>query len=74
MSSVKPPLGLLPERTWKEQRLTDINEAIKRYADANLPISLEWLKQRDILIQDIFYSKINGACETCISKCENCKN
>ena len=32
---VKPPLGIIPKKIWKEQRLGDLRDAIDRYLEAN---------------------------------------
>ena len=38
----KPPLGIMPESLFLEQRLHDILEAISRYQEADMPIPPEW--------------------------------
>ena len=49
----KPPLGIIPEKLWKEQRLEDINNAIKRYIDANVTIQRQWIEERNKLLLEL---------------------
>jgi len=53
MKENKPPIGIMPEIMWKGQRLSDIDEAIKRYQEAGLPISTAWIFERNNLLYDI---------------------
>lgn len=39
----KPPLGIIPEWLWKEKRLEELRTAIKRYAEANQAIPINWI-------------------------------
>jgi hypothetical protein len=41
----KPPLGIIPLWLHNEQRLDEINSAITRYSEANLPIPLSWVTE-----------------------------
>lgn len=43
----KPPLGIMPEWRWKELRVEELNEAIKRYSEAGLRAPDEWLRELD---------------------------
>lgn len=38
----KPPRGLVPQRIWNEQRMANIEAAIKRYKEAGFDIPKEW--------------------------------
>lgn len=57
----KPPLGLVPKSLWQEQRLYDIEQAIKRYMGTLYPIPREWLDERDELIDLIRDRNVNGS-------------
>ena len=41
--SIAPPIGLIPEKFWKEERVTEILAAMARYTDANMVIPKEWI-------------------------------
>lgn len=60
----KPPIGLMPMFIHNEQRLTEINDAISRYALSNLPIPKEWLNERETLISwtksNLYNNDTNG--------------
>jgi len=49
----KPPKGIIPEYLWKEQRLQDIDAAIKRYQEAGCAISTAWIFERNNLLYDL---------------------
>lgn len=53
--SKKTPLGLTPQRLWKElirrQRLDEIKEALKRYVDADAAIPFEWVIEYNKIIE-----------------------
>jgi len=38
-----PPIGVMPQQLWKEQRLQEPHAAIKRYIEAENAVPLEWL-------------------------------
>jgi len=42
---VKPPLGLMPQSIWKENRRDEVRAAIRRYIDANHDVPAEWLRE-----------------------------
>jgi len=42
---VKPPLGVVPEFIWKEQRFNDLDAAIKRYSEAKKPVPISWISE-----------------------------
>ena len=50
--SSKPPLGVIPEWLWKEQRRADLSGAIQRYSEKHLMFSIpaEWFDELDRLI------------------------
>jgi len=56
----KPPLGVMPERLWKERRISDLIRAIGEYADdPNRKPKPEWcLELADLLV---WYAD-SGAC------------
>ena len=41
----KPPLGLIPEHTWKRMRIRDIVAAMDRYNDTGNAIPSEWFTE-----------------------------
>lgn len=52
--SIKPPLGLMPEWFWKEKRLQDIKDAIRRYlTQSQIPIPSEWIAEQSLLEEQI---------------------
>lgn len=53
-NAVKPPLGIIPEKLWKEQRATELAECIGRYKD-NLgnPKVRDWIEELDKLLGEI---------------------
>lgn len=50
---IKPPLGILSEWLWKEQRLEELNAAIKRYSDRGMEISPNCSSEKHYLEQEI---------------------
>jgi len=50
---VKPPLGIIPKKIWKEQRLGDLRDAVERYLEANQRVPIEWIKEYNELLEDI---------------------
>lgn len=53
---VKPPLGIVPERIFLEQRVIDITEAMARYANARKPIPDKWIEELQSIQWDKLYS------------------
>jgi hypothetical protein len=53
MTNQPPPIGIMPERIWKEQRLCDLHAAVKRYIDAKIPVPDEWLWEMHALHRDL---------------------
>lgn len=42
----KPPLGLMPEIIWLEQRIDEVHKAILRYTNINKRVPQEWIEER----------------------------
>ena len=42
VTKVKPPLGIVPEVIWYEQRIQEIEEAIERFTQVGKDIPIEW--------------------------------
>jgi hypothetical protein len=49
----KPPLGLIPKELWLQERLENIKRAIIRYAESEYSIPVEWIEERDELLEKI---------------------
>lgn len=53
----RPPLGIIPKDIYylnaDKKRLSDLQDAIARYYNADLPINLEWIKEYNELITKI---------------------
>ena len=41
----KPPLGLMPEKIWREQRIEEIVDAMHRYIEAGKDMPDDWMKE-----------------------------
>lgn len=50
---VKPPLGVIPKKIWKEQRLRELRDAVGRYLEANQIVPIEWIEEYNQLLDDI---------------------
>lgn len=50
---VNPPLGIIPKKIWKEQRLGDLRDAIDRYLEANQRVPVEWIEEYNELLEDV---------------------
>lgn len=48
--SIAPPIGLKPRSIQNRMRITEIQDAIKRYVDAIVPIPQEWFDELNDLI------------------------
>lgn len=48
----KPPLGIMPKKTWKQIRYQDVAEAIKRYWDTGKKIPIEWIEEYNDFMDD----------------------
>lgn len=49
----KPPLGIIPEKNWKEERFFELRAAISRYADGGYPIKPEWFTEYNKLQKEL---------------------
>lgn len=49
----KYPLGIMPEKFWKEARLHDLGETIVRYVQAGCPIKQEWVDEYNKLHKEV---------------------
>lgn len=49
----KPPLGIIPEWAWKEQRHKELNDAIHRYIDAGVGVPINWIAEHYALGMEI---------------------
>lgn len=46
----KPPLGLKPRWLHEKQRVKEICDAMERYAQARMPVPVEWITElKDLL-------------------------
>ena len=43
----RPPIGILPKHMWIYNRLRDLEDAIRRYEDANFKVPEQWILERD---------------------------
>lgn len=50
---VNSPLGVIPKKIWKEQRLGDLRDAIDRYLEANQRVPVEWIEEYNELLVDV---------------------
>lgn len=51
----RPPLGVMPEKLWREHRLSDLHEAVKRYREADKQIPFNWQIEINKLNDEIIY-------------------
>lgn len=49
----KPPIGIQPERIWKEKRLAELQDTIKRYLETGLCISVDWVVEYNKLNEEM---------------------
>jgi len=47
----KPPLGIMPRFIWIDARKSEIQSALDRYIESNMPIPLEWIEEYNELIR-----------------------
>jgi len=52
MKTEKPPIGIMPEQIWKENRLTDLRKAISRYISGCYVVPIEWITEYNKLIEE----------------------
>ncbi|MGJ1352370.1 hypothetical protein ACR79P_08385 [Sphingobacterium spiritivorum] len=49
----KPPIGVVPDYIWKEQRIKELSAAIARFLESSyFIISESWIKEYNSLIQE----------------------
>jgi len=60
MSKQPPPIGIMPERLWKERRLCDLHAAIKRHIEAKVEVPIEWLWEMYTLHRDLSPDSANA--------------
>lgn len=57
MPKVKPPLGVMPQKYWwdkvRDERVIALNNAMVRYFEANKEIPIDWVKERNELLNKI---------------------
>ncbi len=67
--SKKPPVGLIPEFVFEEDRqydrITQIIDAMQRYADADEDIPSEWIKELSKRVE-LYRSSIPPQNNTCV--------
>ena len=52
MESIKkPPLGVMPKDVWDRKRIQNLSSAINRYLFNRKEIPIEWVKERNKLIE-----------------------
>jgi hypothetical protein len=51
--SKKPPLGLVPKWVRQRERYYEICQAIARYYDADKQIPIEWIVERNDLLEQL---------------------
>ena len=49
----KPPLGVIPEDIWLEQRAIAVAEAIIRYLKDSTPVPIKWTEELNDLVLDL---------------------
>ena len=49
----KPPIGVMPKKLYKQQRMDDLKGAIDRYKEANKPIPIEWVTEYNQLVYEM---------------------
>lgn len=45
VQEVKPPQGVVARRVHDGNRLTELFDAMERYANARLPVPIEWVEE-----------------------------
>lgn len=56
--SNKPPIGLIPERFHKEERVVEVAEAIIRYLENYIEVPVIWIDEYNKLIKELRGSKL----------------
>ena len=49
----KPPIGITPRGIWLMDRYEKLKSAIKRYMDADLNVSVEWITEFNQLQEEL---------------------
>lgn len=49
----KPPLGIMPKNIWESIRFNELQMAINRYLDDQLPIPLEWIEEYNEFVKKL---------------------
>ena len=52
----KPPLGIIPHRIWVEERIDELQGALRRYDEASKPIPMTWVSE----LSDLEYHLQSG--------------
>lgn len=47
----RPPIGVVPKRTWDTRRWVELSQAIVRYAEAERIIPIEWVEEYNLLLK-----------------------
>lgn len=50
-TTVAPPIGVIPRNLHEERRMKELDSAIMRYISAHMLIPLEWLEERNELLE-----------------------
>lgn len=53
MNTKAYPIGVMPRWLHNEKRLSEVRDAIQRYAEATLPIPVEWLEEYNDLCKSV---------------------
>jgi len=57
IGKLKPPLGIMPKKLHRQERIQKLAEAILRYSKACLKIPEEWIKELDTVNRRIYNNK-----------------
>lgn len=49
----RPPLGIKPRHIHDRERLEEIDGAITRFIEATYPIPIEWIKERNEILNNL---------------------
>lgn len=60
----RPPIGIKPKRFHDEARWVALREAINRYLDAGLTVSVEWVSEYNDLTVQLFGNNNERSCNT----------
>jgi hypothetical protein len=59
---IKPPIGCKPKWLSDSLRLAEVTGAIERYAQARLPIRIEWIEEYNALVESLKERLDHGEC------------